>query len=127
VLIKLEDLDRRLQTIERVVQNQSLVTMTQQLSALERRVDELQGGAEEIQYNASTTYERQRELYADLDARIQSLESALQARGAVSVMEGGNLPCPYRAVLTGTTTRPRSNSSRSNVTSRRRWRSSSSS
>ncbi len=92
VLIKLEDLDRRLQTIERVVQNQSLVTMTQQLSALERRVDELQGGAEEIQYNASTTYERQRELYADLDARIQSLESALQARGAVSVMEGGNLP-----------------------------------
>ena len=89
---KVEELDRRMQAVERVVQNQSLVNMTQQLSALERRVDELQGSAEEIEYNASTTYERQRELYADLDARIQGLESALQARGAVSVMEGGTLP-----------------------------------
>ena len=62
VLIKLEELDRRLQAIERVVQNQSLVNMTQQLSALERRVDQLQGSNEEIEYNASTTDERQREL-----------------------------------------------------------------
>ncbi|HSN52159.1 MAG TPA: tol-pal system protein YbgF [Woeseiaceae bacterium] len=92
VLIKLEALDRRLQAIERVVQNQSLVTMTQQLGTLERRVDELQGSAEEIEYNASTTYERQRELYADLDARIQGLESKLQAHGSVSVLEGGPLP-----------------------------------
>ncbi|NCF24404.1 MAG: tol-pal system protein YbgF [Gammaproteobacteria bacterium] len=92
VLIKLEELDRRLQAIERVVQNQSLVSMTQQLSALERRVDELQGNAEEIEYNASTSYERQRELYSDLDARIQELESSLQTTGAVSVMEGGTLP-----------------------------------
>ena len=92
VLIKLDELDRRLQAIERVVQNQSLVTMTQQLNILERRVAELQGSTEEIQYNASTTYERQRELYADLDARIQGLESKLQARGSVSVFEGGPLP-----------------------------------
>lgn len=92
VLIKLNELDRRLQAIERVVQNQSLVTMTQQLSSLERRVDELQGASEEIEYNASTTYERQRELYADLDARIQGLESKLQARGNVNVLDGGPLP-----------------------------------
>jgi tol-pal system protein YbgF len=92
VLIKLEELDKRLQAIERVVQNQSLVTMTQQLGTLERRVDQLQGTAEEIEFNASTTYERQRELYADLDARIQGLESKLQARGSVSVLEGGPLP-----------------------------------
>jgi tol-pal system protein YbgF len=92
VLLKLEELDQRLQAIERVVQNQSLVTMTQELGTLERRVDELQGTAEEIEYNASTTYERQRELYADLDARIQGLESKLQARGSVSVLEGGPLP-----------------------------------
>ena len=92
VLIKLQELDQRLQAIERVVQNQSLVSMTQQLGALERRVDELQGTTEEIEYNASTTYERQRELYADLDARIQGIESKLQARGPVSVLEGGPLP-----------------------------------
>ena len=91
VLIKLEDMDRRLQAIERVVQNQSLVNMSQQVSILERRVDELAGSAEEIEYNASTTSERQRELYADLDARIQSLEAALQAGSSVNVMDGGPL------------------------------------
>ena len=91
VLIKLEELDQRLQAIERVIQNDSLVTMSQQVSVLERRVDELQGSAEEIEYNAATTSERQRDLYADLDSRIQSLETAMQARSSVNVMEGGTL------------------------------------
>jgi tol-pal system protein YbgF len=91
VLIKLEEMDRRLQAIERVVQNQSLVDMSQQLNTLERRVDELAGSSEEIEYNAATTSERQRELYADLDARIQGLEAALQAGSAVNVLDGGTL------------------------------------
>jgi len=91
VLLKLEDLDRRLQAVERVVQNQSLADMSQQLIALERRADELQGTDEQIEYNANATYERQRELYADLDARIQGLEAALQARSSVNVLEGGPL------------------------------------
>lgn len=91
VLIKLDEIDRRLQAVERVVQNQSLVNLTQQVSALERRVDELQGEAEEIEYNATTTSERQRELYADLDTRIQNLETTLQASGPVNVLDGGTL------------------------------------
>lgn len=90
VLIKLSELERRLQAIERVIQNQSLVNMSQQVAALERSVDELQGGAETLEYNSATTAERQRDLYADLDARIQQLESGLQAR-SVSVLDGGEL------------------------------------
>ena len=39
VLVKLDELDRRLQAIERVVQNQSLVNLTQQVSTIERRND----------------------------------------------------------------------------------------
>lgn len=91
VLIKLEELERRLESIERVIQNQSLANMSQQLGALERRVDELQGSAEEIQYNASLTSDRQRQLYADLDARIQDLEASVRAGGSPSVLEGGSL------------------------------------
>ncbi len=90
VLIKLSELEGRLQAIERVIQNQSLVNLSQQVAALERRVDELQGGAETLEYDASTTAERQRDLYADLDARIQQLESGLEAR-SVSVLDGGEL------------------------------------
>ena len=88
---KVEELDRRMQAVERVVQNQSLVQLTQQVAALERRSDELQGRMESQEYSATTTADRQRQLYADLDARIQALEEAVQAASVVNVMEGGTL------------------------------------
>mgnify|MGYP001812913283 FL=1 len=90
VLAKLNELEQRLAAIERVVQNQSLVNMTQQVSSLERRSDEQQGRIEELEHHASTTAERQRDLYIDIDARIQELETAVQAR-TPSVLEGGTL------------------------------------
>ena len=92
VLVQLTELERRLESIERVVNNQSLVQLTQQVSALERRADQLQGRSEELQYESDDTAERQRVLYADLDARIQELERNLQARGGASVLDGGTLP-----------------------------------
>ena len=91
VLIKLEELDQRLQAIERVMENQSLVQLTQQVDALERRADALQGSSETLQYNADTTAERQRQLYADLDDRIQELEARLQAAAGANVLDGGTL------------------------------------
>jgi tol-pal system protein YbgF len=91
VMIKLEELDHRLASIERIVENQSLVKLTQQVSSLERRIAELQGNSEMLAHEASITGERQRELYADLDARIQSIESSLSARSSVSVLNGGIL------------------------------------
>lgn len=99
VLIKLNELDQRLQAIERVMENQSLVQLTQQVDALERRADALQGSSETLQYNAESTAERQRQLYADLDARIQGLEASLQAGAAASGIDGetfrpGELPVP---------------------------------
>ena len=92
VLLRLNELERRLESIERIVDNQSLVQMTQQVDALERRVDQLQGRAETLEHNSEDTTDRQRQLYADLDSRIQELESNLQARSAASVLDGGRLP-----------------------------------
>ena len=91
VLVKLTELERRLAAIERVIQNQSLVEMTQQVRVLERRGDELQGRMEELEHHSSETAERQRNLYIDIDTRIQELESALQARNSRSVLDGGTL------------------------------------
>lgn len=92
VLIRMDELERRLETIERIVDNQSLVQLTQQIGTLERRVDQLQGDAEMLQHDAEDTTDRQRQLYADLDARLQDLEGSLQARrGGVSLLEGGSL------------------------------------
>lgn len=92
VLIKLADLERRLQNIERVMQNQSLVNLTQQVNAVERRGDEMQGRIEELEHSAESSSERQRQLYVDLDTRIEELEASMSARNSVSVMDGGTLP-----------------------------------
>ena len=91
VLIKLTELEQRLEAIERVMQNQSLVNMNQQVSALERRTDELHGMTETLGHDASTTANRQRQLYTDLDDRIRELETNQQARSAPSVLDGGTL------------------------------------
>ncbi len=91
VLAKLDELERRMQAIERVMQNQSLVNLTQQVGAMERQNDEVQGRVETLEHSSATTADRQRQLYADLDERIQGLETALRARNSVSVMEGGTL------------------------------------
>ena len=91
VLIKLEELDQRLQAIERVMENQSLVQLTQQVDALERRSDALQGRAETLEHDADGTADRQRQLYTDLDSRIQSLEASVQIRSNPNVLDGGTL------------------------------------
>jgi tol-pal system protein YbgF len=57
----------------------------------ERRDSELQGQVETLEYESDTTADRQRQLYADLDARIQMLEESLQDRSSRSVMDGGTL------------------------------------
>lgn len=92
VMQRLTEIERRLTAIERVMQNQSLVDLSQQVSSMERRADELYGIAETLEYEASTTADRQRQLYNDLDARLQAIEQSLQTRRAPSVLDGGPLP-----------------------------------
>lgn len=91
VMLRLDALESRMQNIERIVNNQSLVNLTQEVAALERRADELQGRAETVEYEAENTADRQRQLYADLDRRIQELEAAIKAGANVNVLDGGTL------------------------------------
>jgi len=102
VLVKLDQLEQRLESIERIVNNESLVQLSQQVGTLERRADQLQGDAESLRHDAEETADRQRLLYADIDARIQSLESSLQARAAGNVLDGGTLPLGQLPIPEGT-------------------------
>ncbi len=99
VLLKLTELERRLGAVERIVQNQSFVELSQQISALERSTDELRGVAETLEYDAASTADRQRALYADLDSRIAAIEASIEALAQTSVLDGGpiapgQLPVP---------------------------------
>ncbi len=92
VLLKLDELERRLGAIERVLANGSLVDLTMQTDELQRQTSDLQGRTESLEHDAEGSVNRQRELYEDLDMRIQNLE--LRTRGSsgpVSVLDGGSL------------------------------------
>lgn len=80
--VRLQQIEERLAAVERIVRNQSLVELARQVSVLERSVAELQGATEELDYNATETAARQRQLYADLDERIQTLAEQVQSGGA---------------------------------------------
>jgi len=94
VVARFAELDRRLEALERVIRNQSLAEMSQEVRALERRVDELAGNDETLEFDARTTAERQRDLYADLDARILALESSLRSAASGDTLSDGELPVP---------------------------------
>ena len=76
-LLRLQSLERRLEAIERILANGSLVELTLQVDELQRRSAELQGRVEQVEYEGEGAGERQRALYADLDDRLQSLETRL--------------------------------------------------
>lgn len=90
VLLKLDDLERRLTAIERILANGSLIELTMQVDELQRQNAALQGRTESLEHNAETTASRQRDLYVDLDDRLQTMEKNLQSR-SVNVLDGGSL------------------------------------
>ncbi len=90
MLAKLDDIDRRLAALERVIANGSLVDLTIQVDELQRQTAVLQGRTESLEYDSENTAGRQRDLYVDVDDRLQNLERSLQ-HAAVNVMDGGSL------------------------------------
>lgn len=99
VLLKLDDLENRLEALERILANGSLVEIAVQADELERQAAGLQGRIETLEYQAEGTTGRQRELYVDLDERLQNLEMRLgMLAGAQALDDGtlapGELPVP---------------------------------
>jgi tol-pal system protein YbgF len=76
VTLKLTDLEARVLRIERVVENQSLVQLASELDQLKEETKALRGDIEKLRYETESANARQRELYVDVDRRLQALESA---------------------------------------------------
>jgi tol-pal system protein YbgF len=93
VLLQLDELDRRLSAIERILANGSLVELTMQVDELQRQNATLQGRTETLEHGAESTASRQRDLYVDVDDRLQGLERGLQSQSgaAINVLDGGAL------------------------------------
>jgi tol-pal system protein YbgF len=95
VMIKMNDLDRRLERLERVLANQSLLELAQQMQRLQAETRALRGDLETLQHGADTARNQQKELYADIDRRLQAVEasrSALPVEAAGSSSGAGGAP-----------------------------------
>jgi tol-pal system protein YbgF len=72
----MQDLEARLIRIERVVENQSLVQLASEIDRLRSETTALRGELETLRFETENSDSRQRELYVDIDRRLQDLESA---------------------------------------------------
>jgi len=89
VQVKLNDLDTRVARIERIISNQSLVDLAQHLDQVQGDVRQLRGRIEELEYNNESAKKQQRDLYNDLDKRINALSRGGGAGGAGAGAGGG--------------------------------------
>jgi tol-pal system protein YbgF len=81
---KLTEVDGRVLRIERVINNQSLLELAQKNDALQGELRALRGQLEVLQHGVDSLRNQQRDLYADLDKRVQSLENSKSAAAAAS-------------------------------------------
>jgi tol-pal system protein YbgF len=77
---RIDDLEARMDRVDRIVSNQSLTEMSQRLDALQAEMRTQQGRIEELQNENEQLKRQQRDLYADLEKRLQ----------AGGVVEGGS-------------------------------------
>jgi len=100
---RLDELELRVDRIDRIVSSQTLVEMSQRLDALQAEVRSQQGRIEELQNENATLKRQQRDLYADLDKRLQSANEAGSSSGgaAAATTEVETAPAPTARPVAG--------------------------
>jgi len=88
--IKMMEIDNRLARVERLVDNEGLSSLLAELKTLQQDTAALRNEVETLKYQSEQSGERQREIYLDLDQRLQAMESSSPAAN-LNVLEGGSL------------------------------------
>lgn len=86
-----EAIVQRLDRIERLLQSQGLLDMLQQIETLQRELSNLQGDIEYQNHTLEQMKKRQRDLYTDIDQRLQKLERGVGTQAGVSLADEINL------------------------------------
>ncbi|MGH8279745.1 MAG: tol-pal system protein YbgF [Gammaproteobacteria bacterium] len=79
-----QQLAARVQRIDRILNNQSLSNLSQNQESLQDQVNELRGAIQELQHQQQLDSKQQRDLYSDLNKRLQKLELAATTSPAAS-------------------------------------------
>lgn len=81
-VVDARELDERLKRIERLFGSESLFKLFDEVKSLETEVRELRGQLETLSHTVNQLKERQRELYLDVDQRLQNIESVAATQTA---------------------------------------------
>ena len=76
----LREMEQRLERIERLLDAEGLVQLIDDVKSQEVAIRELRGRLEELSHKISQLQQRQRELYLDIDHRLQRLEAGGPSR-----------------------------------------------
>jgi tol-pal system protein YbgF len=100
--LKVADLEARLIRVERIMENQSLIQLSTEVEKLRSENQALRGELDKLRYDSTNSDSRQRELYVDLDRRLQNMEAAPHAAAPPPVVtapppaSASNAPPPAR-------------------------------
>lgn len=100
--LKMTEIDNRLDRVERLTDNEGLTNLSAKLDALQTDVQELRNAVETLQHESEQSSGRQRDLYLDVDQRLQTIEQAAARSGAeLAAVAGGALIAGQLAVPGG--------------------------
>ena len=89
--IKMTDMHNRLARVERVINNEGLLDLVAQLESLQKDTQALRNDVETLQFEVEQSSGRQRDLYLDIDQRLQTIEQVAVRSDDLNVLEGGSL------------------------------------
>ena len=81
---RLDQIDQRLDQIEEQVESDNLLDLAADIDQLQQELREMRGEVETAQHQVEGTRDRQREIYLDLDRRLQALETGEPEDAVVS-------------------------------------------
>lgn len=97
-------LEQRVAKMERMLDSGTLLKLLRSVEELKAEVRELRGQLEQQRYSLSQMTDRQRELYLDVDRRLQRMEAGGVALGAAAASSGpGSAPSPGTSASAGST------------------------
>ncbi|SEP61713.1 tol-pal system protein YbgF [Ectothiorhodospira magna] len=89
---RLQQLEARLERLERLLEGEALMEMMQRVDAMDQDVRELRGESEQLRHEFEGVRHRQRELYLDVDSRLERLERSQASLPATPAPIPGTAP-----------------------------------
>jgi len=101
VYIRQQQLEARVDRLDQIFNNQSLVNLSQNVDNLQQQINELRGDIQVLQHDQQLTVKQQRDLYSDLDKRLQKLELGLNTASGPAAGSGAMSTAPSASSAAG--------------------------